>query len=787
MMNKSLLTILCLLLIVSSANAQRHVLSGYVTDKASGEALWGATVYDMNSKLGVATNNYGYFSLLLPGDTVKLRISFVGYQSVMMVFFLDIDKKLNVELESSIELKEVQVIAEGEAQVQDQVRMSSIDISMESVQNLPVFMGEKDIMKTIQLMPGVQSGAEGTSGLYVRGGSPGQNLILLDGVPVYNVSHLFGFFSVFNANSIKSVKLIKGGFPANYGGRLSSVVDIRMKEGNMKKIHGQGSIGLIAANFTLEGPIIKDKTSFVISGRRTYIDLLAKPFIRSFDDAGTKVRGGYYFYDINAKINHKFSDKHRLFLSGYFGRDKFYNKIESNYEDYKDSFDTGLKWGNIIAALRWNYLITPRLFSNTTVTYSKYKFNVNVFNKEETFINGQQVYYSEFTGDYFSGIRDYSVKSDFNWMVSPGHQVIFGAGYTNHYFTPGIQQFKNVSTDNSNQIDTVLGATETYANEFWAYAEDEWSIGERLVLNFGFHASAFDVENTFYYSVQPRISGRFMIDKKTSVKASYVEMQQYLHLLSNVGIGLPTDLWVPATSSIKPQFSRQVAMGFARTFYDKFEVSIEGYYKWMDNLITYKEGAGFFSLGSDWQNLVESGKGWAYGVEFLISKKVGKTTGWIGYTLAWSNRQFENINFGNPYPYRYDRRHDISVSVTHKFNDKIDIGVVWVYGTGNAVTLGLERYLSFDGASFNNFYDEVEYIEKRNNYRMPAYHRLDIGVNFRKKRPKWERTWSVGFYNIYNRKNPFYLYFKNDYSGNKKLYLVSLFPILPSISYNFKF
>jgi len=795
-MPKTIVVSVLALFIATTLTAQTYTISGYISDSSSGEGLWGATVYDIKTKQGVSTNNYGFYSLTLPSDTVKLRISFVGYKTQYLIIKLDKNYSKNIELVGSVELEEVSVYAEGEQEIQDNPRMSTINISMDAIKSLPVFLGEKDVLKTIQLMPGVQSGGEGTSGLYVRGGGPDQNLILLDGVPVYNASHLFGFFSIFNANSIKSVKLIKGGFPANYGGRLSSVIDIRMKEGNNKKFHGEGGIGLISAHLTLEGPIVKDKTSFIVSARRTYIDILAQPFIRSSisDAQGTTGSSGYFFYDVNAKINHKFSDKHRLYLSGYLGNDKFYNKLESNYRRGNErsySKEEGkVKWGNIISALRWNYLIGPKLFANTTLTYSKYKFDVGFLSRDEDYINDQLESFEEFQGNYFSGIVDLGVKVDFNWMASPNHQFLFGGGFTNHTFSPGVQNFKG-STTGSAEIDTTLGATDIYSNEIWAYIEDEIKIGDRLVMNIGFHTSGFAVENSFYYSFQPRVSTSYLISEKTAIKASYAEMTQYLHLLSNTSIGLPTDLWLPPTDRVKPQISRQVAAGVAHSFSRQYQFSLEGYYKFMDNLIAYKDGASFFTIGTDWQDLIETGKGWSYGMEVMFEKKSGKTTGWIGYTLSWSNRQFENISFGEVYPYRYDRRHDVSVAITHKFNDRVDIGIVWVYGTGNAVTLGLERYLSLEGAiqsSTNGYgYNDIEYIDQRNNYRMASYHRLDIGVNLHKKKKWGERTWSLGFYNIYNRRNPFYLYFGTDPNGDKQLYQVSLFPILPAISYNFKF
>jgi hypothetical protein len=769
----------------------QSTISGYITDESSGEPLIGTTIFDEVSLKGTTTNPYGYFSITLAGDSAVLRFSFVGFSPQKFRVELSEDQKLNVNLNAQNELEEFTVNGEAQNTIQDDSQMSSIDLSMEKVKALPVFLGEQDVMKTLQLLPGVQSGSEGASGIYVRGGGPDQNLILLDGVPVYNASHLFGFFSVFNADAINSVQLIKGGFPAHYGGRLSSVIDIRMKEGNMKEIHGEGSIGLISAKLMLEGPIVKDKTSFAISGRRTYIDLLARPLIKAA--AENQGYGGYFFYDLNAKVNHKFSDRSRLFASGYFGNDKFYANFEDSYTDngvtYDVNSENALKWGNAIAALRWNYLITPKLFSNTTLTFSKYNFNIG-FSEEDTRTSSSGVETNAFSFDYLSGIKDFSGKIDFDYNPHPDHFVKFGTGYTNHTFTPGVNTFRQ-NANGTTEIDTSFGAKPINAGEFWVYAEDDFKIGRRIKINVGLHFSGFTVDDVTYTSLQPRFSGRFLLNEKSSIKASYASMAQYLHLLTNAGIGLPTDLWVPPTANIKPQFSNQVALGYAQTVAKKYEVSVEGYYKTMENLIEYKDGASFFGNNETWEDKIEVGNGLSYGAELLFEKKIGKTSGWVGYTLSWSNRTFENLNFGETFPYRYDRRHDIGAAITHKFNDKVDIGVVWVYGTGNAVTLGTERYTSFEGVQgfeYGNIgYGEVEHIDSRNGYRMPAYHRLDIGVNLHKKKAKWERTWSFGIYNIYNRQNPFYLYFSRDDAGDRRLTQVSLFPLIPSFSYSFKF
>ena len=781
-MKTSQLTLLLMFILPLSLFGQKYTISGYISDKATGEKLIGANVYDLKTLQGTTTNNYGFFSLTLPADSVHLTVSYIGYNAYSNQMLLNKDMQLNISLSSALELEQIEVTAEMTERIEERTQMSTISIPIQQIKALPAFMGEVDILKALQLLPGVQSGNEGASGLYVRGGSPDQNLILLDGVPVYNVSHLFGFFSVFNADAINNVQLIKGGFPARYGGRLSSVLEINMKEGNSQEFHGEGSVGLIASKLTLEGPIVKDKASFIISGRRTYYDILAQPFIlMATDGAGT---GGYYFYDLNAKVNYKISDKDRLYLSAYMGDDKFYFKDKYTEGDYTNKVDGKLRWGNTTAVLRWNHQFNKKLFSNTTLNFSKYKFLTSASNETIDKVNGKTETTS-YLLQYFSGIQDWSTKVDFDFIPAPNHFVKFGASAIWHKFEPGATQFKlNFIGE---QLDTTIANQTVNAGEFAVYIEDDMKISNRLKANIGLHASGFSVNDEFYKSLQPRASLRFLINENLSFKASYAAMAQYIHLLTNSGIGLPTDLWVPATEKIRPQNSHQVAAGLARTFMDKYEVSLEGYYKQMNNIIEYKDGASFLSTDRDWQNKVEPGTGWSYGSELFIQKKTGNTTGWIGYTLSWTNRQFEEINFGEIFPYKYDRRHDISVVVIHKINDNIEISGTWVYGTGNAVTLPLQRYPSTsEGIDFEDFFYELEYYKERNGYRMRDYHRLDLGVTFKKERRWGESAWNFSVYNAYNRKNPFFIYYTSD--GKKPVFKqVSLFPIIPSVSYSFKF
>lgn len=780
--------IICCLFFAQAMFAQKSTLSGYLKDAETGEALIGGRIYIDSLKIGVVSNIYGFYSLTLPNGTHDVMFSFIGKEPIKTRVILDQNIELAINLKDNSNTL-TEVVVTGEKKQQESTEMSTVTLSMEKVKTLPVLLGEKDIIKTLQLLPGVQSGSEGSSGIYVRGGGPDQNLILLDGVPIYNANHLFGFFSVFNGDAINQVKLVKGGFPAEYGGRISSVIDIRMNEGDMKKIHGEGSVGIISSKLMLNGPIIKDKTSFMITGRRTYIDLLARPLIKAANsqNGNDQVTGGYFFYDVNAKLNHIINANNRIYLSTYLGNDKFYVNSEYDYindsKTYIEENTGGIKWGNKIVALRWNHKFSPKLLLNTTLNYSDYQFTTG-FGLTSYEKGNQANPTQDFSFEYLSGITDFGGNMNFYYYPSPKHDVQFGIGQTYHTFKPGVNQLK--LSDGSSDLDTSFGSARTYAHEFYGYIQDDFSITKRLSLNAGLHFANFLVREKLYNSLQPRASFNFQLDDKSSLKASYAKTTQFLHLLTNTSIGLPTDLWVPVTDSIPPQQGNQVAFGYTRELPKGYRVSAEAYYKTMKNLIEYKEGASFFGSNQNWEGLVEVGNGYSYGLEMLFEKRTGKTTGWIGYTLSWTNRQFANINNGEEFPYRYDRRHDISFVLTHKFNDKVDIGVVWVYGTGNAITLALQKYNSSGGVEFGD--SEVNYIDQRNGYRMPSYHRLDLGVNIHKPKKWGEATWSFGLYNAYNRQNPFYLDIGYLQGGNEKvLKQISLFPILPSVSYSFKF
>ncbi len=771
---------------------QKYTISGYIEDALSGEKLIGATIADPQSGMGAVSNIYGFYSLTLPAnDSLYLLVSYIGYQRQIYKVILDKNTELDIALSEELEQEAVVVSAEEHREaIEDRVQMSQVSIPIEQIKKLPAFLGEVDVLKALQLLPGVQSGSEGSSGLYVRGGSPDQNLILLDGVPVYNAFHLFGFFSVFNADAIKSVTLTKGGYPARFGGRLSSVLEINMKEGNMNKFHGEGSIGLISSKFTLEGPIWKEHTSFIVSARRTYIDVLAQPFIllAQSNTPGESAVPGYYFYDVNAKINHRFNRKHRLYASFYTGDDKFSFVYKSkfkqgNYEEQSE-YRNGLQWGNITSALRWNWLISDKLFANTTLTYSRYNFNISILDKT-TVKDNDSTYIYNFGAKYLSGIEDLGFKMDFDYVPHPNHYIRFGANGIYHVFKPGAI---NVKTDND-QIDNdqSYGNRPIKAGEFYAYMEDDFKIGKIFRANIGLHASGFLVNEKFYHSLQPRVGTRIMLPERIALKASFATMTQYIHLLSNEGIGLPTDLWVPTTDSIVPEQSWQLALGIAKTFEGLFELSIEGFYRDMRGLISYKPGASFIEPGSSWQSKVETnGLGQSYGAEIFLQRSEGKFTGWVGYTLSWSWRHFPDtdINSGKKYPYKYDRRHDVAIAAMYKFSERVSASAVWVFGTGNTTTLPIERYAMPNRGYLSQF----ETYSAKNDYRMRPYHRLDLSVDLHYKRKKWEYSWSFGVYNAYSRQNPFFIFADTDWrSGQRVFKQVSLFPIIPSVRWNFKF
>ena len=779
---------------------KKYTISGYLTDEESGEKLIQAQVYDLRSLKGTMTNNYGFFSLSLVEDSVKLVASYTAGQAKKLSFMLSADTSLSIALPSYYEMQEVEIVSVELENIAYQTSMSRNQLPIKQIKRMPTFLGETDAIKAVQMLPGVQSGGEGSTGLYVRGGGPDQNLVLLDGAPIYHVSHLGGFFSIFNPDALNQMSLIKGGFPARYGGRLSSVLDIRMKEGNMKKIHGEAKTSLLSTKFSIEGPLIKDQSSFMVSFRRSFFDLFSRTISRLASRGSSLL--GYAFSDFNAKINHKLTPKDRIYLSTYIGSDRFVAKYEDErFTDtgiYEDITKNQIAWGNRLVAFRWNHLWSPKMFSNFTATYTRYRFRTEIDASAKLLQENPpepELYFTQ----YVSGIQDWALRFDMEYYPNTKHQLKFGTNVTKHYFTPGVRTILNTSISQ----DTTFGSFQTRSLEAFTYIEDHWEVARWLGINLGLHASSYWVEGETYLSLEPRISTRILLGKRLALKASFAQMTQYLHLLSNSGINLPIDLWVPATENVPPQRSSQLAGGFAYHFSNQLEFTIEGYYKQMYDLIELKEGASFVRDDRNWQDKIEKGgKGLAYGVEFFLQKKTGKTSGWLGYTLAWNYRTFERLNEGKRFPYRYDRRHDVSFVIAHELSERLSISANWVYGTGNAVTLATGKYSSIPGANIPpnsngagiNSLDIHTFEGGRNGFRMRPYHRLDIGLNISRKRPWGESNWNLSFYNAYNRKNPFFYYFAQDSSPRNtqnqpktELKQYSLFPILPSASYRIKF
>jgi CarboxypepD_reg-like domain/TonB-dependent Receptor Plug Domain len=773
------------LLSTGIAAQSRFTLNGYVKDSLSGETIIGATVAVNGQSRGVTSNQYGFYSLTLDEGDYEIQVSHVSYMGRVVPVSLRNNQTLNFDLLSkSALINEVVLYSKKRDGNVKNAQMGKIDLTMNQVRAIPAFMGEVDILKAIQLLPGVQSAGEGNAGFYVRGGGPDQNLIMLDDAVVYNTGHLFGFFSIFNGDAIKNVSLIKGGMPAQYGGRLSSVLDVTMKEGNINKFQTEGGIGLIASRFSVQGPIKKEKASFIVSARRTYIDALVKPFVSK---SSSFYGSGYYFYDLNAKVNYRFSDKDRLYLSGYFGRDVF------DFRNSKRSFNTNIPWGNSTATLRWNHVFNRRLFANTTAVYNDYNFKFSA--AQENFEIGLS-----------SGIRDMTIKSDFDYYPLPNHKLKFGGLITHHKFIPNVVTGRQDSIQFSPNNE---GAK--YAMEAAVYIQDDWEIGEKLKINYGLRWSSFNqvgpymlytrdvngnkLDSNFYSRLQtvksygglePRMTIRYALGDESSLKAAVTRNYQYIHLVTNAGTTLPTDLWVPSTYMVRPQLSWLYSAGYFRNFADnRYETSIEVYYKDMRNQVEYKEG--YTPSLADPEEEFVFGKGWSYGAEFFVNKTRGRMTGWIGYTLSWTWRKFEQLNGGVRYPARYDRRHDISVVSNYDAGKKWKLGAVFVYGTGNAITLP-ERFYVINGVLTQEY-------SNLNQYRMKAYHRMDFSATYTpvpKKKRKFTSSWVFSVYNVYSRLNPYFLYFDqegsiatNDLQVSTKQ--VSLFPVLPAVTWNFKF
>ena len=766
--------------------AQDFTISGTLKDANNGEDLVGVniTVKEM-SGVGATSNIYGFYSLTLPKGVYHVVYSFIGMDAQTVQINLQKNTRKNIELATGAnKIGEVIVAAEREDQNITSNEMSVAKLEMKEVEKLPVLFGEKDIIKTIQLMPGIKSAGEGSSGFFVRGGGADQNLILLDGAPVYNASHLLGFFSVFNSDAIRDVKLYKGAAPAEFGGRLSSVMDIKMKEGNSKKLAVNGGIGLISSRLTIEAPIVKDKGSFLISGRRTYADL----FLKLSPDESVK-NTTLYFYDLNLKANYKIGENDRVFLSGYFGRDKF---------GFSDRF--GFDWGNTTGTLRWNHIFNEKLFSNTTLIYSDYSYRINI---------------QDGLVEINSSIVDFNLKQDFEYYINSNNKVKIGGNAIHHTFKPGEVETTSLNF-NSSEIE------QRYSLESALYISNEQKVTSKLTLIYGLRYTNFvqfgpgdiysynnygDIIDTTNYKawetvsnyngLSPRISANYIINSQSSVKASLSRNYQYLHLLSNSTSGTPMDVWMPSSNNIKPEIADQVAVGYFRNLKkNTYEFSAEAYYKKIQNSVDYRVGAQLI-LNDAAEGQLIYGDGRAYGLELMFKKRKGNFTGWISYTIARSEKTFEELNHGSWYPATQDRTHDISLVAMYQITERLNISSSWVYYTGNAVTFPSGKYTM--AGEVRNLYTE------RNGYRMPEYHRLDFGITLESKKfniitnietgqkekvkKKFLSSWNFSVYNMYARENAYMINFEQDPDDPDKTQAVqlSLFKIIPSITYNFKF
>lgn len=767
-MNKRTLAALTSLIFSTFLLPAQQTISGYVYDASSSEVLIGAVISAPRQQSGTISNSYGFYSLTLPeADSMLIKVDFPGFQQKVVFLTEKVDETLDFKLDpKELELDEVLITDQKARENVDRATMGVIDLNIEEIELLPAIGGEVDLLKTLQLLPGVQSGTEASAGFYVRGGAADQNLILLDEAQVYNPFHLAGFLSVFNTAAIKSVNLYKGSFPAQYGGRLSSILDISTKDGNMQSYHVEGGIGLIASRIMVEGPIVKDKASFMVSGRRSYLDLLIKPFLRFGRQQG------YFLQDLNAKINYRISDKDRIYLSGYTGRDQY---IDEYILPDVDTTRFGVGWGNRTASIRWNHLFNQKLFSNTSIIYNQYNSSQ------------EQIRTSSFSATQQSQIRDWTAKVDFDFYPNPRHQIKFGAIYTYHDLTPTeqIATFKKTDGEDS----TITNVERRYINEAAIYFNDEILVSERISLNLGVRVPGFEGDDTMYFAIEPRATIRVGLTENSSIKAGYTQMNQYLNQVASSAINNPFDFWIPSSKKVLPQRANQVAIGYFQNLAnDRYESSVEVYYKTMTNQIDFKEGGDPFS--GNYEEQLVFGEGWAYGAEFYLRKRSGRLTGWLSYTLSWNWREFEDLNQGEPFFFRYDRRHDVSLAMVYRFNKRWSFSSVFIYGTGNAVTLPSASFdLPVD--FFNNPGLNLDYDQK-NGFRMPDYTRLDLGLRYTKPGPKVNQGFHIDIFNALNRRNPFFLFLDTEYDTRANANRIvgrqiSLLPMIPTLTYVFEF
>lgn len=771
------------------ASAQKHTLFGYIRDATTGESLIGASISVNDKAMGTTSNNYGFYSITIPDGKQQIKCSYIGYQTFNKEVELHSETTFNIELEVKDSKLQEFVVTDTKNNMVLNNEMGSQSFSMSAIRQMPAVMGESDLVKSLQLLPGIQATNEGTTNLSVRGGSFDQNLFLLDDAPVYNPSHALGFFSVFNSDAIKSVKVYKASFPAQYGGRLSSIVDIHMKEGNSKELSASGGVGLIASRLTLEGPISKDKASFIISGRYSYAGLTAN----GAGLLGQRLRIGSLmdfnanneinFYDLNAKVNYKVNDKNHLFLSAYTGSDHFfYYAIDDN---------SSMDWGNITGTARWNHLFNSKLFANTMLIYSKYDYSYILKDDARHF-------------KWLANLQEMDVKTDFDYFLNPNNNLKFGISVENHHYFPG-----KVEPRDATSITKPFTLDKQRAVISTAYLNNEQRISDKIGLDYGLRYSTFFLlgESTvysyspemekidsvnyssgelvkFYHSLEPRISLRYQLTENSSVKLSWSKTVQFQHLIGNSSVGLPSDVWIPASTYIKPQWANQIAIGYYRLFaQNQYEFSTEAYYRKLHHVIDYRDNADLF-LNPHVETQVLEGEGQSYGLEFYLEKKVGRMKGWLSYTLSKTDRQIDGINNDLAYPATYDKRHYLSLLLNYKLSSTWSASSIFKYSSGGWATIP-EGTFNYYGAAFN-------YYTTRNGYQLPAYHRLDLSFNYQSRKNehrKWKTEWNFGIYNVYDRHNIFALFIKQE--GHKlyssKAYKMYLYGITPFVTLNFKF
>ncbi|QMU31539.1 TonB-dependent receptor [Adhaeribacter radiodurans] len=776
-----------LLIPVVGWGQQKLTLSGYIRDAVSGESLLGATIRVKDKvNQGSTANNYGFYSLTLTQGSYTLIAQYLGYQSQEISLNLTQNQQQNILLTpASVQVQEVVISDKRPDEQVKSTQMSQIILPMEQVKTLPVLFGETDILKTIQLLPGIKSGGEGNTGFYVRGGGADQNLVLLDEAVVYNPGHLFNFFSVFNSDAIRNTTVIKGNMPARYGGRLASVLDISMKEGNKEKFQGTGGVGLIASRFLVEGPLAQQKASFMISGRRTYLDVIANPFLKNTSQGGVP----YSFFDLNAKVNYTLSRKDRLYLSGYLGQDV------GAFDLSDGRFQADFNWGNKIAVARWNHLFSEKMFLNVSGIYNRYRF---IFDS----------HFDNYDSKLDTGVEDVGVKVDFDYYPSLRHTLQYGLQYTKHLVTP---RTGTAQTDEGVDFATDR-VRRKQAHEAAFYLSDDWVLSDKLTINLGIRASGlrqtgpftqFNFDNTGklidsisyqagqkvkeYLALEPRLSFRYIVSPTASIKAGISRNAQYLHLVSNAYTALPVDIWVPSSALVKPQYSWQYTAGYFRNFKENtYEASVEVYYKTLENQLEYREGYVPGPLNKDLEYEFVAGQGRSYGAEIFIRKNQGRMQGWLGYALARTTRTFPDLNGGRTFPARSDRRHDVSLVSSYKYNEKWTLGGTFTLGTGQAVTLPERRYVVEDAVIYQ--------YGARNGFRMQSNHRLDLSATYQKNQKKrLNSSWTFAVYNAYGRHNPFFYYIDNEGSAYDATLLVkakkvSVFPFpIPSVTWNFSF